>query len=140
MRTYNELIALSSFHERLTYLRVRSKLGAQNMEVDRYFAEQFYRSGEWKRIRRTVLLRDKFCDLGVEGLEIASGALIHHINPISMEDIFKSRYEMLFDPSNLITCSLQTHNSIHYGNAVVTVIERQPNDTIPWKSLRKGDN
>ena len=140
MKNYDELMLLTSFHERRNYLRVRQRLGAQNMDVDRYFAEQFYRSGEWKKIRRTVLIRDKFCDLAIEGLDIPSGALIHHINPISMDDILQGRYSILFDPSNLITCSLATHNDIHYGSVVVTVTERFENDHIPWKPLKKGDD
>lgn len=135
-RTYRELRQLKTFEERFNYLRLDGKIGIDTFGFDRYFNQQFYRSREWKRIRDQVILRDNGCDLGIEGRELKAGRiLVHHLNPISLEEIQHSS-DSLFDLDNLITVSLATHNSIHYGDETSLYrdpVERKPNDTCPWK-------
>jgi len=133
MKTYRDLLEINTFYERLQYLRLKGKPGVDNADADRFFAETFYRGTQWKKIRRDVLLRDDFCDLGIPGLKISSGAIVHHITAITMDDIINCNYSKLFDYNNLITASLDTHNQIHYGGETMLPVERYRNDTIPWK-------
>lgn len=135
IRTYSELSRLSTFEERFDYLRLNGSVGKDTFGFDRYLNQQFYRSSEWKRIRDRVILRDNGCDLGVEGYEIRGRILIHHINPISVEDI-NTMSDLLMDPEYLICTSHRTHNAIHYGDEsliITTPIERTQNDTCPWR-------
>lgn len=135
IRTYSELSKLKTFRERYEYLRLDGVVGADTFGFDRYLNQVFYRSPEWKSIRNFVIVRDNGCDLGVEGHEIHDKILIHHMNPISVEDILKRR-DSLLNPEYLISTILNTHNAIHYGDAsllVDTPIERRPNDTTPWR-------
>jgi len=135
VRTYEELITYKTFEERYNYLRLIGKVGEETFGYDRYVNQMFYRSKEWKRVRDIVILRDNGCDLGVEGYDIYDKVLIHHMNPISLNDIqFSSDY--LMNPRYLITVSFNTHQAIHYGtqlNLITNPIERRPNDTSPWK-------
>jgi len=133
MKSYRDLLEIETHYERLQYLRLRGKPGVDNADVDRFFAESFYRSGQWKKIRRDILLRDDFCDLGISGLKIPVGAIVHHINALTMDDIINANHSKLFDYDNLITASLLSHNQIHYGGETVLPTERYRNDTIPWK-------
>ena len=133
IRTYSELCQLSTFEERFDYLRLNGSVGKDKFGVDRYLNQQFYRSREWKRIRDQVILRDNGCDLGVEGYEIRGRILIHHINPISVEDI-QTMSDLLMNPEYLICASHRTHNAIHYGDESLIItapIERTQNDTCP---------
>ena len=135
IRTYSELCQLSTFEERFDYLRLNGSVGKDTFGFDRYLNQQFYRSREWKRIRDRVILRDNGCDLGVEGYEIRGRILIHHINPISVEDIY-TMSDLLMNPEYLICVSHRTHNAIHYGDEsliITTPIERTQNDTCPWR-------
>lgn len=135
IRTYTELSQLTSFKERYEYLKLKGNVGEDTFGFDRYLNQIFYRSSEWKRIRNAVIVRDNGCDLGVDGFDIHGSILIHHINPISKDDIL-SRNETLFNPEYLITTTLQTHNAIHYGdeNQLPLLLEdRSPNDTCPWR-------
>ena len=135
IRTYSELCQLSTFEERFDYLRLNGSVGKDTFGFDRYLNQQFYRSSEWKRIRDRVILRDDGCDLGVEGCEIRGRILIHHINPISVEDIH-TMSDLLMNPEYLICTSHRTHNAIHYGDEsliITTPIERTQNDTCPWR-------
>lgn len=137
VRTYEELITYKTFEERYSYLRLIGKVGAETFGYDRYMNQMFYRSKEWKRIRDIIILRDNGCDLGVEGYEIRDKVLIHHMNPISVDDI-KNASEYLMNPRYLITVSFNTHQAIHYGtqlNLLTNPIERRPNDTSPWKTM-----
>lgn len=133
MKTYYDLMTLDNYYERLMYLRVRSKPGVENADVDRFFAETFYRSAQWKKVRRDILIRDHFCDLAVDGLTISTGAIVHHINPLTMSDITSGNFDKLFAHNNLITTSLLTHNQIHYGGEILLPVERCHNDHIPWR-------
>lgn len=133
MKSYHELIQLDTYYERLQYLKVRGKAGVNNADVDRFFAEAFYRSAQWKKVRRDVLLRDHFCDLGISMLNIPCGAIIHHINILTMDDIVNGNNDKLFGYDNLITTSLLTHNQIHYGIETMIPEERHRDDHILWK-------
>ena len=135
IRTYSELCQLSTFEERFDYLRLNGSVGKDTFGFDRYLNQQFYRSSEWKRIRDRVIFRDNGCDLGVEGYEIRGRILIHHINPISVEDIH-TMSDLLMNPEYLICVSHRTHNAIHYGDESLIItapIERTQNDTCPWR-------
>ena len=135
IRTYSELITLPTFMERYKYLRIGGTVGTDTFGFDRYLNQVFYKSDEWKSIRRHIIIRDCGCDLGIEGHEIHERILIHHINPISEEDIL-GRSDFLLNPEYLISTSHRTHNAIHYGDDSIlidTPLERRKNDTCPWK-------
>ena len=135
IRTYSELIQLSTFEERFNYLRLDGVVGKDTFGFDRYLNQQFYRSSEWKRIRNQVIVRDNGCDLGIDEYEIHGRILIHHMNPISIEDL-QHMSDLLMNPEYLICVSHRTHNAIHYGDESLIVtapIERSQNDTCPWR-------
>lgn len=135
IRSYSKLIQLKTFEERFDYLKLDGVVGEDTFGFDRYLNQQFYRSREWKRIRDQVILRDNGCDLGVDGYEIHGRVLIHHMNPISIDDIH-TMSDFLMNPEYLICVTHRTHNAIHYGdeNLIITApIERTKNDTCPWK-------
>lgn len=135
IRTYSELIKLPTFEERFEYLRLDGVVGQDTFGFDRYLNQIFYRSQRWKSIRDQVIIRDCGCDLGVEGREIYSRILIHHMNPISIQDI-EQESPYLLDPEYLITTVHNTHNAIHYGDASLLCtgpIIRTANDTCPWR-------
>jgi len=134
IRTYSQLRGLKSFEERFEYLRLHGAVGQATFGFDRYINQKFYKSYEWKQARDFVIVRDNGRDLGVDGYEIHSGALIHHINPMVVEDITHGE-SWIFDPEYLITTTQRTHNAIHYSDVsllpkVVTVRER--GDTKLW--------
>lgn len=135
IRTYSELSRLKTFKERYEYLRLDGVVGENTFGFDRYLNQVFYKSKEWKDIRRFVIIRDNGCDLGVEGYEIHTNIIIHHMNPIRQDDIL-SRTDLLMNPEYLITTMLNTHNAIHYGTEELLAtapISRSKNDTCPWK-------
>lgn len=135
IRTYSELKAIPTFEERYEYLRLDGRVGVDTFGFDRYLNQVFYRSAVWKRIRDQVIIRDNGCDLGVEGYDIRDRILIHHMNPITVEDI-ENESEFLLNPEYLICVTHNTHNAIHYGSKdllVTAPIERRPNDTCPWR-------
>lgn len=139
MKTYSELKDLPSFIDRFQYLKLHGIVGAETFGLDRYLNQVFYRSKEWKEIRRKVIIRDNGCDLGIPDREIVKGdtLMIHHINPITLDDIIR-RDPKLFDLDNLICCSEKTHRAIHYGDenlVVMDVQERRAGDTCPWTTL-----
>lgn len=135
IRTYSELSLLPTFEERYRYLRLTGQVGQETFGFDRYLNQVFYRSQRWKKIRDHVIIRDNGCDLGVEGYEIHGRIIIHHMNPITIEDIEReSNY--LLDPEFLICTVHNTHNAIHYGDErllITAPIERTINDTCPWR-------
>lgn len=135
MRTYSELVLLPTFKERFEYLKLSSVVGKDTFGFDRYLNQQFYRTSVWKKVRDAVIIRDNGCDLGVEGYEIYDRILIHHMNPITADDIIKHS-DWILDPNQLICTSFRTHNAIHYGD--ISLIDKQPtirkpNDTCPWR-------
>lgn len=135
IRTYSELITLPTFEERYGYLKLNGVVGEETFGFDRYINQLFYRSQEWRSVRNHVILRDNGCDLGIPGREINGRILIHHMNPITKEDIL-NRSDFLMNPEYLISTIDITHNAIHYGDANLLMkdpIERSKNDTCPWK-------
>ena len=141
IRTYTELMELPTFLQRYRYLRVPGRVGEQTFETGRWFNQSFYRSNEWKDIRREVLLRDYGCDLADPDHPFADNdmVVIHHMNPIELKDI-REHTDILFNPEYLISCTSNTHRAIHYGDeSMVTpykFIRRTPHDTSPWRESR----
>lgn len=136
MKTYSELIKIDSFEDRVRYLQTNSSIGNETFGFDRYANQALYRSKEWKRLRDKIIARDLGCDLGKEGYEINEKVIIHHINPVTMEQLI-NRDPIIFDPENLITTTHRTHNQIHYSNNEVmsrVPVERKRGDTTPWKA------
>ena len=136
IRTYSQLIQLSTFEERFNYLRLNGVVANETFGFDRYLNQQFYKSPEWKRIRQQVIIRDQGCDLALPNHEIAGQIFVHHMNPVSLEDI-ENNPEILLDPEYLVCVSLETHNAIHYGDNSYgnkdVIPDRYPGDTIPWR-------
>lgn len=135
IRTYSELSKLKTFKERFTYLRLNGFVGKETFGFDRYLNQVFYKSAKWRSIRDFVIVRDNGCDLGIEGREIYGKIIIHHMNPITSQDI-EQESDFLLDPEFLISTVHETHNAIHYGDEnllILAPIERKPNDTCPWR-------
>ena len=134
IRTYSELIAHSTFEDRFEYLSLRGYVGESTFGFDRYLNQRFYNSRQWKQIRDYVIVRDKGCDLGIEGRDIFDGIRVHHMNPITPEDL-EHKADILLDPEFLISTSLMTHNAIHFGskeNLFRMPTERRRGDTVLW--------
>lgn len=134
IRTYSELIMLGSFEERFEYLRLFGNVGRATFGYDRPLNQRFYQSQEWKSVRDYVIVRDNGCDLALPGYEIQDGPLIHHMNPVTVDDIVQSS-EQILDPEYLITTTHYTHNAIHYSDVSLlpkVVTERTPGDTKLW--------
>lgn len=134
IRTYSELRRIETFEERFDYLELKGIVGESTFGYDRWINQQFYTSREWRWARSHVIARDMGCDLGVPGFEIHSGMVIHHMNPISVEDITHGNEDIL-DPEFLVVTSLNTHNAIHYGGRGLlprNPVERKPGDTNLW--------
>lgn len=134
-KNYSELIQLPTFEERFRYLKLQGTVGKETFGFDRYLNQALYCSEEWKRTRNRVIARDNGCDLGIEGREIFNRILIHHINPITKEDVI-DRNPIIFDLNNLIATTHKTHLAIHYGDEsllITSPIIRTPNDTCPWR-------
>ena len=135
IKTYSELITLPTFEERFAYLQLNGVVGRDTFGFDRYLNQIFYRSKRWRSIRDQIIIRDNGCDLGVEGYDIYGKILIHHINPITLDDIERES-EFLLNPEYLITTTHNTHNAIHYGDESLLStmpMERVKNDTCPWR-------
>lgn len=134
-RRYSELRRIESFEDRFEYLSLAGHVGEVTFGFDRYINQMFYRSQQWKRIRHHVIVRDNGCDLGVEGYEIHSQLLIHHMNPLTPDDI-RHADDSILDPDFLITTTHRTHNAIHYGDRRLLPrppVDRRPGDTLLWQ-------
>lgn len=135
-KSYSELMKLETFEERFNYLKLDGRVGAETFGYDRIFNQILYTSDKWKnKTRPRIIVRDNGCDLGMPDREIHGRVLIHHINPITMDDIINEA-DCLFDPENLITVSHMTHQAIHYSDDSILItapVERTKNDTCPWK-------
>lgn len=135
-RCYSECIKLPSFSERLEYLQLSGNVGEDTFGSKRYLNQAFYRSKEWRDFRNKIIIRDSGCDLGIEGMDIPDGIIIHHLNPITATDVL-NRSSRLFDLENVICVSGRTHRQIHYGFSDkpnnVCFMERTAHDTCPWK-------
>lgn len=134
MKSYKELSRLSSIEDRYDYLRMGGIVGQETFGFNRYLNQSFYTSEEWRKLRREAIIRDLGCDLGVPGFEILKGIVVHHINPISEDDLL-SRNPLCLSMDNVICCSTRTHRAIHYGNESLlpkVPKERTPGDTKLW--------
>lgn len=136
LKTYSELISFSTFEDRYNYLKLNGAVGEETFGPDRYLNQSFYKSNEWKQLRHHIIVRDNGCDLGIDDRIIGGRIIIHHINPIIIDQV-KSIDYFLCDPENLICVSNNTHQAIHYGDEALLIlskpIERHRNDTCPWK-------
>lgn len=135
LRRYSELKRLKTFEERYEYLRIGGLIGESTFGFERYLNQQLYTSQRWRQLRNEIIIRDNGCDLGIEGRDIYDKIIIHHMNPLT-RDQMQEPDESMFDPEYLICVSLNTHNAIHYGDASLLrkdYIPRRPNDTCPWK-------
>lgn len=135
LRRYSELKRLRTFEERYEYLRIGGLIGESTFGFERYLNQQLYTSQRWRQLRNEIIIRDNGCDLGIEGRDIYDKIIIHHMNPLT-RDQMQEPDESMFNPEYLICVSLNTHNAIHYGDASLLrkdYIPRRPNDTCPWK-------
>lgn len=135
-RCYSELIQLPTFEERFRYLQLKGTVGSETFGHSRYLNQALYRLPDWKSLRNKIIIRDNGCDLASPDHEIrGEAAFVHHINPITIEDIL-DRNPKVFDPENLVTTIFLTHQAIHYSDESLLpkpLVERTPNDTCPWK-------
>ena len=134
-RTYEELLTLPTYEERFDYCNLVGRVGEETYGCDRWINQVFYRSEEWRRFRRQIVLRDNGCEFALPGFEVAQFGTIHHLNPITKQDILDRR-PCVFDPNNVVLVAQDTHKYLHYGWGPApqkTVIERRPNDTCPWR-------
>lgn len=134
VRSYHEMRRFETFEDRFEYLKLRSSVGTSTFGFDRWINQAFYRSRQWKQIRENVIARDLGRDMGCEGYDIFDKVIIHHMNPMTAEDIDDGDPDIL-DPEYLITVSLNTHNAIHFGDArslTKPLVERRPGDTRLW--------
>lgn len=135
IKTYSELISLPTFEERYRYLRIGGKVGDETFGYDRYLNQILYTSGEWRSFRDDIIIRDEGCDLGCEGFELNDRIIVHHIDPITVDDVI-NRHPKVFDPENVICVSHNTHQAIHYGDESLLPLlpkRRSKNDTCPWR-------
>lgn len=136
-RCYSELITLPTFKKRFNYLKLNGAVGESTFGFDRYINQKFYRTSEWKNIRRQIILRDFGCDLACIDREIPQGVriIIHHMNPMDVNDIIHKQ-DWILDPEFLICTTKRTHDAIHYGDESILYdepISRFPGDTCLWK-------
>jgi len=134
-KSYSGLILFETIEERFEYLRMSSLVGQSTFGFDRYLNQTFYKSKIWRSTRDKVIIRDDGCDLGVPGYDIFDKIIIHHMNPVTIDDIKHKRFDVI-NPEFLICVSERTHNAIHFGTEDLLpkkLVERRPNDTIPWK-------
>lgn len=133
-RYYEELIELPTFEERFDYLKLGGLVGEVTFGGSRYLNQILYTSKEWRAFRDSIILRDMGLDLGL--LDTKRRLHVHHINPITKDDILE-RSPAIFDPNNVITTDHLTHKAIHYGDLTIlnspVFVDRSPNDTCPWK-------
>lgn len=134
IKRYPELIELKTFEDRFNYLKLNGEVGVDTFGFDRYLNQKFYKSRQWLSIRDEVIVRDNGCDLGVIGYDIYGKVIIHHMNPITIDDI-KHNSDFLINPEFLICTTFDTHQAIHYGDDLkrANPVERTKNDTCPWK-------
>lgn len=134
IRTYSELITIPTLQERYEYLALRGSVGRETFGHERWMNQQFYKSHEWRQVRHFVINRDAACDLAVPGWEIFDDLHIHHMNPMSPDDLIHGNPDII-DPEFLITTTHTTHNAIHYGtdrHLPRQIVERRPGDTKLW--------
>ena len=135
MRTYTELSQLYSLEDRFEYLRLNGEVGEELFGYARYLNQEFYHGAKWRDARSKVIIRDRGYDLGVEGWKIVGNIYVHHMNPVTLQQL-KDNDPILWDPENLICCSYDTHQAVTWGDPKLLpqpIIVRRPNDTCPWR-------
>lgn len=135
IRTYSELIQLPTYIERFRYLKLGGRVGEDTFGFDRYLNQRFYKSREWLSLRDQLIIRDSGCDLGILDRPINGRIIIHHMNPITKDDII-NQTEFLLNPEYMICTMKLTHDAIHYGDEDLLfneLVERKKNDTCPWR-------
>lgn len=135
IKNYQELSAIDDFEERFEYLRLSGIVGQRTFGGNRYLNQKFYNSREWRGIREIVILRDGGYDMGHPDYPISGRIIVHHIDPITEDDLIYGRDKIL-DPNNLISVSHITSQAIHYGDKSLLptdYVPRKPNDTVPWR-------
>lgn len=136
-KCYSEMIELPTIEERFNYLKLNGKVGIETFGCNRHINQNLYvKDLRWKGIRNRVIVRDDGCDLAIPEFKIYGKIIVHHINPITLED-FMNNSDDIFDPENLVCVSFNTHQAIHYGDAGLLPelpIERRPNDTCLWRT------
>lgn len=135
IKTYSELIRFNTLEERYRYLRIGGRVGEETFGFDRWMNQVFYKDPRWRDIRDEVITRDNGCDMGLEGYDIHGKIFVHHMNPVTKDDILYN-FDSLLNPEFLISTSKRTHDAIHYGNEDLlpqSPIVRTRNDTCPWK-------
>lgn len=135
IKTYRDLRRIRTAEERFEYLKLGGRVGRDTFGFDRYLNQGFYRSSEWRSIRRDVIARDRGCDLGIEDYPIHDRVYVHHMNPMTVDDLTDFNDDVL-NPEYLICVALDTHNAIHYGSTDPFErrrhVERMPGDTKLW--------
>lgn len=134
-RTYTELIRIPTFEERFEYLKLNGRVGSDTFGFDRYMNQLLYRSYKWRKLRDGLIVRDNGCDLAHEDYPLSGRIIIHHMNPITPEQVEKDDSE-IYNPEFLICTANITHEAIHYGDSSLLpkpIIERRPGDTCPWR-------
>ena len=138
-KSYSEMIMLPTFEERFRYLILRGAVGHTTFGSDRWLNQVLYHSDEWDHVRDKIIIRDNGCDLACPERELMGRVYIHHINPITKDEIL-NRSADIFDPDNLVCVSFQTHQALHYGDENYAMLsgfkERYPNDTCPWRNTK----
>ncbi len=135
-RSYSELIKYKTMSDRYKYLKLVGEVGSATFGSDRFLNQVFYSSKQWKEARRKVIIRDRSCDLGIDDYELYDRVVIHHINPITINDVMEENWDKLLNPENLITTSYNTHTAIHFGSEAMLprqLTERSPGDTCLWR-------
>lgn len=132
-KSYSDLLKLKTFEERFDYLKIGGEIGIRTFGSSRYLNQDFYHSPLWKKVRNEVIVRDDGCDLGIEGFDIAFNICVHHIIPMTLDDVLNEN-PLLYDPNNLICASQATHRALHYSKnfSVNLPVERKPGDTKLW--------
>lgn len=136
VRSYTELCIFETFEERFEYLRLKGEVGEELFGYARYLNQEFYHGAEWQDMRQQIIIRDKGNDLGVPGWKIVGHIYVHHMNPVTLEQL-KNNDPCLLDPENLISCSFKTHQAITLGDPLLLpqpIVIRKPNDTCPWRN------
>lgn len=137
IKSYSEMCSFSTFIERFNYLKLNGKVGIETFGFDRYLNQVLYCSQEWKRFRRQVIIRDNGCVFGLDGYNINGRLIVHHINPITLEQI-EQRDPMIFSMENVVCVTHNVHEAIHYGDESLIPTDpiiRKPNDACPWKGV-----
>lgn len=135
VKTYTELIRVPEFEERFQYLRLRGEVGAETFGWERYLNQILYHSRKWRKARDAVIIRDNGCDLAHEDYQIYDRIIVHHLNPLTPEQI-ENDSDLIYDPEFLVCTTDRTHKAIHYGDSNLLLklpVERKRWDTCPWK-------